>query len=151
MERNFENEEVKHIVLPNMEYIQFKRLLQYPELRHAYILKSHDRNFRMGKNFWRIEEVKKNLEEVAKEIGIDYEKIVRPDFEHTGHVACVECLGEEKPELKEARFQNTDGLISNQKGIALMATNADCNLLLVYDPVKKVLANVHARLERHFC
>ncbi len=146
---NFENKEIKHTILPNMEYIQFKRLLQYPELRHAYILKCHNKNFRMGKDFWRIEEVKKDLKEVTRQIGIDYEKIVRPDFEHTSHVVCVESLGEERPELKEARFQNTDGLISNQKRIALMATNADCNLLILYDPVKKVIANIHARLARN--
>ena len=147
----FENKEIKHVILPNMEYIQFKRLLEYPELKHAYILKSYDRNFRMGKDFWRLEEVKKNLKEVTMQIGIDYEKIVRPDFEHTNHIFCVESLGKERPELKKTRFQNTDGLITNQKEIALMATNADCNLLMIYDPMKKVLANVHARLERYLC
>ena len=41
-------------------------------------------------------------------------------------------------------LRDVDGLITNQKGIALVTTNADCILLMFYDPVKKVIANVHS-------
>ena len=149
MEKIFENSEIKHTILPNIEYIQFKRLLKYPEIKHAYVLKSHDKDFRMGKEYEKIEEVKKNLEEISNLIGINYKNIIRPDFQHTNNVECVETLGEEQPELKNSRFKNTDGLVSNQDGIAIMSTNADCNLILMYDPTKKVFANTHARLERN--
>ena len=38
----------------------------------------------------------------------------------------------------------TDGLITNKKNIILSTTNADCILLLFFDPVKKAIANVHS-------
>lgn len=142
---SLENEVVRHVVTESVEYLQFKRLLAYPEIKHAYILKANDLNFRVGKGLHRIEAVKQNLKTVAEAIEIPYESIVRPDFDHTNHVDCVEMLTEgERPELKGERFPQTDGLVTEKSGITLLSTNADCNLLLCYDPVQKVIANVHA-------
>ena len=44
--------------------------------------------------------------------------------------------------LKE--YFSTDGLITNKKDLILSTTNADCILLLFFDPVKKVIANTHS-------
>ena len=41
-------------------------------------------------------------------------------------------------------YENTDGLITNKKNIVLSTKNADCILLAFYDPIKKVIANVHS-------
>ena len=41
-------------------------------------------------------------------------------------------------------YSKIDGLITNKSNIALSTTNADCILLLFFDPVKKVIANVHS-------
>ena len=151
IQNKFENETIRHKIENNVEYIQFKRLLEYPEINHAYILKSFNRNFRVGKDFFNIENVKKDLVEVAQTIGMNYEGIVRPDFNHTNQVDTITKLDEkEKPNLKGVHFPETDGLITKEKNIVLMATNADCNLILIYDPVKKIIANVHARMERYF-
>lgn len=145
MKNEFENEILKHIIENNVEYIQFRCLLKYPEIKHAYILKSFDRDFRVGKDFRNIEMVKKNLQEVSKVVGIDYEKIIRPDFDHTNQVAIATEVDEnEMPNLTGIHFKKTDGLITQNENIAFMATNADCNLLLIYDPVQKVIANIHA-------
>ena len=35
-------------------------------------------------------------------------------------------------------------MITNKKNIILSTTNADCILLLLFDPVKKVIANIHS-------
>ena len=35
-------------------------------------------------------------------------------------------------------------MITNKKNIILTTTNADCILLLFFDPVKKVIANTHS-------
>lgn len=37
-----------------------------------------------------------------------------------------------------------DGLITQEKGNALLATHADCQTAIFYDPIKNVVANVHA-------
>ena len=41
-------------------------------------------------------------------------------------------------------LQDVDGLITDKENIALTSKNADCILFLFYDPVKKVIANVHS-------
>lgn len=51
---------------------------------------------------------------------------------------------EEIPELRGKRYQDVDGLITDKKDITIMATNADCNLIILYDPVKKIIGNIHA-------
>ena len=51
----------------------------------------------------------------------------------------------ELTEIKELKIApNTDALITNKKDVLLATTNADCILLLLYDPVKKIVANVHS-------
>ncbi len=145
MKNVFESEEIKHSLEKGVEYIQFKRLLKYPELKHAYILKTNEMNFRLGKDFSKIETVKQNLKKVSLVIGLDYENIVRPNYDHTNVVNVIEDLkANERPSLKGNDFKQTDGLITDKTNIALMSTNADCNLILMYDPIKKVIANVHA-------
>ena len=147
-QKEFESSIIEHKIENGVEYIQFKKLLEYPTIKHAYILKSFQQDFRMGEEYKNIENVKKQLEEISKVVGIDYERIVRPDFEHTNRVAIVSEVDEsEIPNLKKKRFPETDGLITKKENIALIATNADCNLVLIYDPIQKVIANIHARLE----
>ncbi len=140
------NEVITHVVKDNIEYLQFKNLLQHPEVNHAYILKVHDMSFRPGKDFHNIEAVRKNLKVVSEECGFDYKSIIRPDIEHTANVQVVNFVESEDdgPELRGKRFKDIDGLITDKSGITLMTTNADCNLILLYDPVKKIIGNIHA-------
>lgn len=37
-----------------------------------------------------------------------------------------------------------DGLVTSKRGVQLMIRHADCQAAIFYDPVKKVIANVHA-------
>ncbi len=143
---NFENEDIKHIEKDEIEYIQFKRLLKHSEINHAYIFSSHNMNFRVGKDFRLIEQVKSNLRIMCENCGFNIETIIRPDYDHTNNVEVVDKvdISKEIPELRGERFIATDGLITNKKDITIMSTNADCLLILLYDPVKKVIGNIHA-------
>ena len=49
-----------------------------------------------------------------------------------------------KFDLEQEEYKETDGLVTNQSNIALATTNADCILLIFFDPVKQVIANVHS-------
>ena len=141
----FESEKIKHIISSDFEYIQFKKLLEYSELNHAYILKTNEMNFRVGKDFRNIENVKINLKKVAEELKFSYDNIIRPDYDHTNNVMIISEYKEtEKPSLNGENFKETDGLITNLNEVPIMSTNADCNLIILYDPIKKVFANVHA-------
>lgn len=102
-------------------------------------------DFRVGKDFRNKQKVCMNLKKVSSLVGIDYENIVRPDYNHSSNVEIISEINDtERPSLEGKDFINTDGLITNKMNIAIMSTNADCLLLLIYDPVKKVFANVHS-------
>ncbi len=143
---NFENEIIKHTDLGNIEYIQFKRLLKYPNIKHAYVLSSYDMNFRAGKDFCNIDKVNERLQVVSDSLGFKYSSIIRPNFEHTSNVSRIDEIitQDNKPNLKGIGFPNVDGLVTDRKDITLMATNADCLLILLYDPIKNVIGNIHS-------
>ncbi|MCR5186468.1 MAG: polyphenol oxidase family protein [Clostridia bacterium] len=115
-----------------MEYIQFKRLLSHG-IKHAYALKANGINFRSGCDL-----EKDSFLKLYNAIGLDVSTFVKPLQKHTGNVRCIG-----KVHSKE-ELSFIDGLITDKKGITLTTTNADCILMLAYDPRKKVIANVHS-------
>lgn len=141
-----ENSVIKYVAKDNIEYLQFRKLLEYPEIVHAYILKNHDMNFRLGTNMRNLELVKRNIEITCDALGVQLNTIIRPDYNHTANVQVVDFVdnSSEIPEISGKRFKDTDGLITNKTNITMMSTNADCNLILIYDPVKKIVGNIHA-------
>lgn len=145
------NENIIHIKAKENEYIQFKKLLEYQDiLVHAYSLGTN-LNFRTATI--KKEELPKS--EFEKAIGsykllcdaidCNYIDLVKTNQEHTDCVKIVnKKVNKEKPDFNLKKYYNTDGLITNQKDIILSTTNADCILLLFFDPVKKVIANTHS-------
>jgi hypothetical protein len=128
----FKNEEIIYVKKEGIEYIQFKRLLKYG-IKHAYTLKSDGVNFAFNQP--KHDESYSNL---CKALDIDVKTVIEPVQTHTDIVKCVDSM------LSTEETQNVDGLITNKCGVTLTSKNADCILFLFYDPVKKVIANVHS-------
>lgn len=151
-----------------IEYMQFKKLLQYPEITHCYTLKSNNQlNF--PPVYKDEKKLKQSYEKIAIALGIDANTIIKPHQTHTDRVEIVKWTskfnhkkiftsietqqtisidkiaqnerqhGDSKPQ-----FNEVDGLLTSQKGITLCTTSADCISLLFYDPVKKVIGSVHS-------
>lgn len=129
---NFKNEEIIYIQKEGIEYIQFKKLLKYG-IKHAYTLKSEGIDFGFGNP-----NSKSSYEKLCKALEIDSTSVVQPQQKHTDIVKCIDKV-EQTSDL-----DNVDGLITDKPGIALTTKNADCILFIFYDPVKKVIANVHS-------
>ena len=146
------NENVIHIKKDNIEYLQFRKLLEYKDIiQHAYCLGT-SRNFRTAKpngnqeiNEQTYKKAINDYEELCTELGENYSNIVKPNQCHTKNVKVVdEKINRNNPDLNLTEYNMTDGLITNKKNIILSTTNADCILLLFFDPVKKTIANVHS-------
>ena len=76
---------------------------------------------------------------------MDYKKIAKPLQNHTDEVKIVKkYINKNEPDFNCEEYLETDGLVTNQKNIILGTTNADCILLLFYDPVKDIIANTHS-------
>ncbi len=130
--KDLSNENIIHVINNEIEYIQFKKLLEYKDkIVHAYTigLEKNYRRSQAGDNY-------KNL---CREIGANFEKLVYSNQLHTDKVEAIEEIKNFEQEKIEV-----DGLCSKTKGITLSTINADCILFLFYDPEKNVIANVHS-------
>ena len=115
-----------------IKYIQFKKLLDL-NIKNAYTLKCDGINFRTD-----CEEEMNSYKKIFSALDLDINTRVKPIQRHTANIKCIDRV-ESRDELMEI-----DGLITDKKGITLLTTNADCILFMFYDPVKKVIANVHS-------
>lgn len=145
------NENVIHIKKDNIEYLQFRKLLEYSDiLNHAYSLGTN-LNFRTaGVNLEPLppeifEKNCKDYEKLCKSIGENYKNLIRPNQEHTNTVLTTEKhINPDSPDFNLPEYNKADGLITNKSDLILATTNADCILLLFFDPIKKVIANTHS-------
>ncbi|MFA7637452.1 MAG: peptidoglycan editing factor PgeF [Monoglobales bacterium] len=75
---------------------------------------------------------------------IDAESCVLSHQTHTDNVRIVTREDAGKRLFRESDIFDTDGLITNVKGLPIVIFFADCVPVLLYDHVKKVVATVHA-------
>lgn len=78
-----------------------------------------------------------NRQKLAKVLDLDARQLIFPMQTHTCSVARLSGIP-----TKE--LQDTDALITDKPGICLCIQTADCVPLLMYDPVKNVVAAIHA-------
>lgn len=105
-----------------MEYLQFRKLLEYKDIvTHAYTL-GKNVNFRTAKaNKEPLEkEIYKqntqNYKDVCEKLGQNYINIVKCNQEHTKNVASVkEKVNKNEPDFNVEKYNSTDGLITNKK------------------------------------
>lgn len=145
--RDLSNDTVIHVKNNNCEYLQFKKLLKYKNIiSHAYSV-GIQKNFRtINSNMEKLpqdiyEKNFVNYRNICKELCLDEENLIRAKQGHTDNVLCIDSL--EKEDTIDS-IEVIDGLITNKKGLILSTTNADCILFLMFDPIKKIIANVHS-------
>ena len=141
------NDQIIHIKNENIEYLQFKRLLKYNNLiSHAYSV-GIKKSFRtIQPNMEKLpleiyEENFKNYKNLCNELNLNENYLIRAKQAHTDNILCLNDL--EREDTIDSK-EIADGLITNKKEFVLATTNADCILFLMFDPVKKVIANVHS-------
>lgn len=83
-----------------------------------------------------------SYEEIAKQMGVSSESLMTLKQIHSNQVVAISHKG---PEIFLWRDQKEgDALVTNQPGILVGVKTADCVPLLIYDPIQKVVAAVHA-------
>ena len=134
---NQNNTKVIYYHQNGVDYLQFKKLLQYPEIKHCYTMKPL--NFPPAFKYERT--LKQNFNVIANELKVDANKIVKPHQTHTDRVEAVNQV----ESFEQAKgYDQVDGLLTKQKGITLCTTSADCISLLFYDPIRKAVGSVHS-------
>ena len=117
--KDLSNENIIHIKDGEVEYLQFRKLLEYKnKITHCFTLKYLD--FYSNNNFYENEKnVRKNYKKICGKINLDANNIVRP-------------------------LENVDGLITNQKNKILSTIYADCTPIFLYDISKNIIGNIHS-------
>lgn len=130
-----DNANIVHIIDGDVEYIQCERLIEYSDkLKHAYTIRKNDMDF--NRNTLDDKVINNNYKRLCNLLNIDYNNIVRTKQSHTD---VVECVYDTK-----TLYTDVDGLCTDKKDIILSLVYADCIPVLLYDPVKNVVANVHS-------
>lgn len=122
------NQNVVHIKDGNIEYLQFKRLLEYRDkIAHCYTTKCDDYTQDNGANY----------KKLCDSLELDYNRLVR--VQHQIHSNFIEKVADENK-----IYTDIDGLTTNLEGVSLSLRFADCTPIYLYDPEKNVIANLHS-------
>lgn len=149
--KNLSNENVIHIIKDEVQYLQFRKLLEYDNIiTHAYSLGTN-LNFRTAKiNKEKLSQNEYNksidsYKKICNSLETNYKNIVKTNQEHTDNIKIIkEKINKEFMDINLEEYKETDGMITNKKNLMLSTTNADCILMLLFDPVTKTIANVHS-------
>lgn len=143
------NSNIKVVRSNGFEYIQFNRLLEFAELKHAYTIKNNN----IGFNKLQPETTKKSYNTLCKEFNINENDIIQLYQDHTKEILeikekndiintetnIVQSLG-----TSYEKMLHYDGIITNCENVGTIITTADCMPLMFYDPINKLFANIHS-------
>lgn len=139
--KNLSNEKVLHLSCGNIEYLQFRKLLEYSErIEHCYTLKPLD--FKIGDK----EKVLEEYNTICDLLGLNPKNIYRPHQTHSNNISNIT---DELPGIHIKELENVDGLITKEKEKILSLVFADCICLYFYDPEKNIIRKYSFRLERY--
>ena len=149
--KDLSNKNVVHIVKDGVQYLQFKKLLKYSDIvAHAYSIGT-DVNFRtarVNKQELPEQEFNKAIQDyknLCEAINVDYKNVVKTNQEHTDNIAIAsKKINQDFPDINLDEYSRTDGIVTQKENLVLSTTNADCILLLFFDPLTKTIANTHS-------
>lgn len=130
-------------------YISFPKLEKTGLVRHIFSTKIGGVSpfpfgpMNMSFNHDQKENVTKNYELLCDCVGIDTTHLVLSKQTHTNNVMIVNKSHCGTGYTKDS-FEDIDGLITGESGVALVTQYADCTPLIFCDPVKKVIATSHS-------
>ncbi len=131
MEKDLSNNNIIHVKKGKIEYLQFRRLLEYKNIIHCFTLRSNEY---IDFNRHKPEKAQKSYKEIQEILGFD--KIIKTKQKHTDIIEIIENGNEE--------FDQADGLITKNTDLAISTVAADCTSFLIFDPIKNIIANIHS-------
>ena len=141
---------LKVVCKDDLIYIKFPKLISTGKVKHAFSTRhggvsqgdfsSMNLSFNRGD---KRESVLENYRILCEAEGINPENLVLSAQTHTNNVITVS-TADIGTGITKPSFTDVDGLITNQKNVALVTQYADCTPLLFCDPVEEVVATSHA-------
>ena len=90
-------------------------------------------------------EIVANRQSLARQLSVDKASVfVTANQTHSSHVCIIDKREMQGWERLEDAVEDCDALVTDQKNVIVTILTADCVPVLLYDPVKRVVAAVHA-------
>ena len=132
-------------------WISHKSLMSIPWITHAFSTRiggvspspfgDMNLSFTVGDEN---DNVVENFKLFGEAVGIPIENMVYAHQVHSANVLCVSGRHKGMGIICERDYSNTDGLITDEPGVCLVTSHADCVPLYFVDTVKRVIALSHA-------
>lgn len=90
------------------------------------------------------ENVRENYRRLCAALGVDDKNVVLSQQTHTDHVRLVTADDRGKGLWRQRDYTDVDALITATPHTPLVVFGADCNVILLYDPVRRAVGAVHA-------
>jgi len=90
------------------------------------------------------EDVVVNRNKFLSSKGLILDTVVAGELTHGSRIALVTSADAGRGSQRNDWIPGVDGLVTQDSGVLLLTTHADCAPLIVYDPVKQVLGQAHA-------
>lgn len=92
----------------------------------------------------REEDVQENYRRIGQVLGCPPENMTASQQTHTTNIRLVTSADKGKGVIRPLDYQDIDGLMTNEPGIALVTYYADCVPLLFVDPIHKAIGTAHS-------
>ena len=169
--KNLTNDIIVHKNINRTEFMQFRRLLEFPNLKHCYTLRKNGINVQVkdGDKTELLESYNKVVDSLNKNENFNFSSN-NPNQENNLKVENIANIKQSemlrqyknftiedivKPHQTHTdrvevvnsssdTFEDVDGVITNKENILLCTSSADCTSLFFYDDEKKVIGDVHS-------
>lgn len=123
------------LTIGDRRYLQFEGLRAAPGLIHAYSTRGLDVSLRTDEH---ADRRAANRATMARDFALDPAALCCCEQVHETRIARVTATG------PRGRLEGCDAVLTDVAGVPVMSFSADCPLILLYDPRRRVLGLVHA-------
>lgn len=124
----------------NIRYITIPKLTDLG-LKHCFTTSDMDIGLKTNGS---VESIKENMKLIYKFLEIEPLVLYNGYQTHSGNIAIINDSNQGIESDFGRYFPETDGLVTDKENIALITRFADCTPIILYDPVKRVHANIHS-------
>lgn len=137
--KDLSNKNVIRINKNGIQYLQFRKLLEYKDIiTHAYSIGT-DVNFRTARvNKQQLPENEFNkaiqdYKNLCNAINVDYKNIVKTNQEHTDNIAIAnKKINQDFPDINLEEYSKTDGIVTNRPNLVLSTIKCRLHITTIF-------------------
>lgn len=132
-------------------YLTFPQLDRYEELRHLFTTRRGGvstgccASWNFGERELDTEEnILRNYEILGQVLGVETDQMVTSQQTHTTNIRVVTRQDRGKGVVRQRDYTDIDGLVTEERNMAIVTGHADCNAIFFFDPVRQVIGLAHS-------